>query len=123
VPAGGDKGVNARPWGVVERPGGALHVQRAAARQRRHPGLRELAADGSHGLEIAIRSDGKTGFQKVDAQLHQFARHPQFLRNRHAAPGRLLPIAQRRVEYPYAVAHDRHRYKHYAGPVFDLANL
>ena len=109
--AGGDEGVNARLFGVGQRLGGALHVQRAAARQRRHPGLRELAAHGIHRLEIALGSDGKARFQNVDAQVHQFPRHPQLLRNRHATAGRLFPVAQRRVENSYAVAH-RH---HYAG--------
>ena len=103
--AGGDEGVNARLFGVGQRLGGALHVQGAAARQRRHTGLRELAADRIHRLEIAIRSDRKARFQKVHAQVHQLPRHPQLLRNRHAAARRLFPVAQRRVENSYAVAH------------------
>ena len=106
--AGGDEGVDARLSGVGQRLGGALHVQRAAARQRRHPGLRELAADGIHGLEIAFRGDGKARFQNVHAQLHQLPRHAQLLRNRHAAAGRLFAVAQRRVENIYAVAHGYH---------------
>ena len=93
------------PFGVRERLGGALHVERAAAGQRGHLRPRELAAHRVHGFEIAFGGDGEAGFQDVHAQLHQFAGHAQLLGNGHAAAGRLLAVAQRRVENVYAVAH------------------
>ena len=93
------------PLGVLQRLGGALHVQRAAARQRGHLRPRELAADRVDGFEIAFGGDREAGLQNVHAEFHQLARHPQLLGHGHAAAGRLLAVAQRRVENVYAVAH------------------
>ena len=47
--------------------GGAFHVERAAARQRRHLRPRELAADRVHGFEIAFGGDREAGLQNVHA--------------------------------------------------------
>ena len=67
--AGGDEGMNARTAGVRQGLGGALYVERAAARQRGHLRPRKLAADGVDGFEIALRGDGKARFQDVHAEL------------------------------------------------------
>ena len=87
------------------RLGGALHIERAAAGQRGHLRPGELAADRVDGFEIAFGGDREAGFQDVHAQLHQLPGHAQFFRYGHAAAGRLLAIAQRRVEDVYAIAH------------------
>ena len=107
--AGGDEGVDARALGVLERLGGALHVQRAAARQRRHLRPGELAADRVDGFEIAFGGDGEAGFQDVHAEFHQLARHPQLFRNGHAAARRLFAVPQRGIEDVYSVAHEAYR--------------
>ncbi len=103
--AGGDEGVDARALGMRQGLGGALHIERAAARQRGHLGPGKLAADRIDGFEIAFAGDGEAGFEDIHAELHQLARHGQLFRYGHAAAGRLLAIAQRRVENIYAIAH------------------
>ena len=103
--AGGDEGVDAGAFGVRQGLGGALDIERAAAREGGHLGPRELAADGVDGFEIAFAGDWEAGFQDVHAELDQLAGHGQLFRNGHAAAGRLLAIAQSRVENVYSIAH------------------
>ena len=97
--------MNARTAGVRQGLGGALYVERAAARQRGHLRPRKLAADGVNGFEIALRGDGKAGFQDVDPKLHQLAGHLQLLGNIHAAARRLLAVPQRGIENVYPITH------------------
>jgi hypothetical protein len=103
--AGGDEGVDARAFGVLQALGGALHVQGAAAGQCGHLRPGELAADGIDGLEIAFAGDGEAGFQDVDSQLDQFPGHFQLFGHCHAATRRLFAVAQGGIENVYAVAH------------------
>ena len=89
--AGGDEGVNARTLGVFQRGGGALDIEGTGTGQGSdlHPGI--LAADGVHGFKVAIGGDRETGFQDIDAELHQLAGHAKLLGNRHAASGDCSP--------------------------------
>ncbi len=107
--AGGDEGVDARPLRVRQRPGGPFHIERTAARQGGDVGPREFAADCVHRFEIAFGSDRESRFEDVHAEFHQLARHPQFLRDGHAAAGRLLAVAECRIENVYAITHAVHR--------------
>ena len=84
---------------------GAFHVEGAAAGERGHLGPGELAADGVDGFEIAFRGDGEAGFEDVDAEFHQLARHLQLFGDGHAAARRLFAVAQGRIENVYSVAH------------------
>src|SRR5437762_13771294 len=104
--AGGDERMDSRPARARERLRGAFDVERAAARQGRDLRPWELPAHGLHRLEVAFRSDGETCLQDVHAKIHQLAGHPQLFRYGHAAPGRLVAVAQRGVEDVYAIAHD-----------------
>src|SRR5690242_1266526 len=103
--AGGDKGVDARPPGVLEALGGALDIERAAARERGDLSPGKLAAHRVHGFEIALAGDREARFQNVYAELDQLFGHEQLFGDRHAAAGGLLAVAQGRVENVYAVAH------------------
>ena len=57
-----------------------------------------VARDCMDRLPVAARGNGEAGLDDIDAELSQCLRDPQLLRQRHAAAGRLLAIAQRRVE-------------------------
>src|SRR5262249_26089628 len=83
-----------------------LHVERTGARQRCHMDPRELAADRIYRLKVTIGRDGKTGLEHIHTQIGQFTSHTQLFRYAHAAPRRLLPIAQRCIEDIYPAAHE-----------------
>ena len=105
--AGGDKGVDAGAGGAFQALGGAFHVERAAARQRRYAAPREIRGHGGYGFEVAFGGDRKAGLQNVHSQLHQLGGHSQLLRHGHAATRRLFAVAQRGVEDIYVVGHRR----------------
>ena len=75
--AGSDERVNTRPLGLLERPRRNLDVSSIRAGQccNLHP--RILTTDCVHGLEVAFGRDRETGFEDVDAELHEFVRHLQ----------------------------------------------
>ena len=68
------------------------------------PPWAQFAQRVRHCLDLCATVADRTGrdrhelFEHVHAQFDQLARHAQLLRNRHATAGRLLPIAQRRIE-------------------------
>lgn len=62
----------------------------------------QLGSDLAHGCEIALRRDRETRLDDVDAEFFQRVRHAQLLRPAHGEAGRLLPVAQGRVEDQHA---------------------
>ena len=84
--------------GAVQRLRRALDVLAAGARETADAGLLQLARDRAHRLEVAFARDREARLDHVDAQLFQLARQSELLVQVHAAPGRLLAVAQRGVE-------------------------
>src|SRR5579884_3406554 len=89
----GDKSVNARTLGTLQRFRRPLNIECTGARQRRYLHPRKLTADCIDSLEISLRRNGKTGLQYVHAQIHKGGGHFELLRRGHTASGGLLPIA------------------------------
>ena len=67
-----------------------------------HRVLHELR-DLGDGIEIAVRGSRKSGLDDVDAHLVEHLRDVELFLMRHCCAGRLLAIAQRRVENQDAV--------------------
>jgi hypothetical protein len=114
--AGGDKRMDARAPGILERIGRSQDVPAIRARQCRdaHPG--ELARHRVHCFGVALRGNRESRFQDVHAQFHQLRRHAELLRNGHATAGRLLPVTQRGVEDVDPIGHVlKPPYCHYHG--------
>src|SRR5712692_1498156 len=103
--AGRDEAVQPGPPRRLERLQRSLDIQPYCPCQRRHLRPAKLPGDGLSGLEVALGGDREAGFQDVHTQLDELARHAQLVAGVHAAPRRLLAIAQGRVEDVYAVAH------------------
>ncbi len=57
--------------------------------------------DGPHRLKVPWRSDRKSCFDDVDSKIDESLSDFEFLREIHAATGRLLAIAKRCVEDSY----------------------
>src|SRR5262249_43898603 len=60
----------------------------------------QLAGDRAHRLEVALARDREPRLDHVDAEALELARERELLGEVHAAPGRLLAVAQRGVEDP-----------------------
>jgi hypothetical protein len=102
--AGRDEHVEMRPLGDLDRLDGALRVAVAAARERgdRDPALR-LAGDPVDGLEVAVRGGREAGLDHVHLQAHQLAGDLELLGRGETGAGRLLAVAEGRVEDANAV--------------------
>src|SRR5215469_4768412 len=96
---GGKENVNARPGGLLQGFPGALYVFTSGAGQARDNGAPHRRGDGTYCLKVAIGGNRKPSFDYVYPQPIQLPRHAEFFFNVHAAAGRLLTIAQGRVEY------------------------
>src|SRR5262249_17764371 len=95
---GGDEGVDAGSGGGLECEAGAVDVGGDAAGQGRDDGTADLGGDAPDRRGVRLGGDGKPGFDEVDIQLVELAREPQLLLDMHREPGRLLPVAQCRIE-------------------------
>ena len=99
--AGGDEQVEVRPLGDPDRLDGALRVAVAAARERGHrDSALGLLRDPPDGLEVAGRCGRKAGLDDVDPEPRELARDLELLGGGQAGAGRLLAVAERRVEDP-----------------------
>ena len=105
--ARGDEHVEVRPLGDLDRLDGPLRVAVAAAREGRDrdPALR-LLGDPPDRLEVAGRGGREAGLDDVDLEAGQLARDLQLLGRGQAGAGRLLAVAERRVEDPDAAGRD-----------------
>ena len=99
--AGGQERVDAGTGRVLQRLVGSVNVLAGAAGQTGDTDAADLARHALHGLEVALRGDGKTRLDDVHAEPLQLARQDQLLFGVHAAAGRLLAIAQGRVKDEY----------------------
>ncbi len=76
-------------------------------RQAQHHRRADRVGDAGDGLGIAERGGGEAGLDHIDAELLQLARDDDLLLHVHRRAGRLLAVAQRRVEDLYSF--DGHR--------------
>ncbi len=95
----GKKHVDARPGRSLQRLPGPLDVRRAGPRQAGNDGPPNGRGNGLHRGKVAFRGDGEAGLDDVHAQPVELVRQAQLFLHVHAAPGRLLAVAQGRVEY------------------------
>ena len=105
--AGRDEQVEVRPLGDADRLDRALRVAVLAARERRDrdPALR-LLRDPADRLEVAGRGGREAGLDHVDLEPRELPRDLELLRGGQAGAGRLLAVAQRRVEDPELAGRD-----------------
>ena len=105
--AGGDEQVEVRPLGDADRLDRALRVAVLAARERRDrdPAL-GLLGDPPDRLEVAGRGGREAGLDHVDLEPRELARDLELLGGGQAGAGRLLAVAQGRVEDPDPAGRD-----------------
>ena len=99
--AGRDEQVEVRPLRDADRLDGALGVAVLAPRERRDrdPAL-GLLGDPADRLEVAGRGGREAGLDHVHLEPRELARDLELLRGGQAGAGRLLAVAQGRVEDP-----------------------
>ena len=78
-----------------------------AASEPTHDGVLHLFRDGVDRLEIAVRSNRKSGLDDIHAHFVQKRGDLDFFLMRHGRAGRLFAVAQCGVENPYTVQFDR----------------
>ena len=106
--AGGQEHVDARPLRLLQGLPGAIDVVVVAPGQAANRRPVHLPGNHLHRLEIPWRGDGKTGLDDVHAKFLEGVGDFQLFSQVHARAGRLLAVAQGRVENNQAVvAHRR----------------
>ena len=100
---GRDEGVDARPLGVADRLPCTLYVAGVDARKPGDDRPTDLAGDHLDGLEVTGRGDRKAGLDHIDAEPGELMRDLELLDGVERDAGRLLAVAQRRVEDQYSV--------------------
>ena len=104
---GGDEGVDAAALRRgVQRLAGPVDVVAAAAGQRGDDGRRSSRGDRPHGLGVGLGGDREARFDHVHAERVELPGELQLLGHAQREPGRLLAVAQRRVEDGDAVCHE-----------------
>ena len=97
-----DEHVEVRPLGDADRLDGPLRVAVAAAGERRDRHALRLAGDPLDGLEVAGRGGREAGLDDVDLEPDELAGDLELLGRGQPGAGRLLAVAQGRVEDPDA---------------------
>ena len=95
---GRDENVNPRMRGLVDCAQRRIDILFAGAREAEHDGFGQRLSDPIHGLEVAGRRSGESGLDDIDVEPFELARERDLLLDVHRASGRLLAVAQRRVE-------------------------
>ena len=105
--AGRDEDVEMGPLGDPDRLDRALWVAVATAGEGgdRDPALR-LLGDPANRLEVAGRGSREAGLDHVDLEPNELAGDLELLGGRQAGAGRLLAVAEGRVEDPDAARRD-----------------
>src|SRR5579864_3348343 len=98
---GSQEGMDARVGGCFEGLPSAFDVGSATASQGSDYRATNLTGYQLHRVEVAFGGNGESGLDDIDTQAVELARHAQFLAGGHAAPRRLLSVAQCGVEYLY----------------------
>ena len=93
----------ARSLGVAHRLPSAVDVGGVGARQAGDDGAVDLAGDRLDGLEVARRGDREARLDDVDAEPRELVGDLELLARVQRDAGRLLAVAQRRVEDEYSV--------------------
>ena len=75
-----------------------IYVLLARAGERRYAAMLDFGGYGAGGFQIAGRGDREAGFEDVHAELFDLAGEPQLFVAVHGEAGRLLAVAQRRIE-------------------------
>ena len=99
-----NEGVNARPLGALQRVAGALDVFRAAARERRDDRTPHGGGDLLHAFGVVQRRNREAGFDQVHAERVELPGELDLLARAQRKAGRLLAVAQSRVEDGHSVA-------------------
>ena len=97
---GGDERVDAPLRRRLDRPRGRLEVGAMAARQAGDHRPPDLGGNLAHGFGVGRRRDREAGLDDVHAERIELTRQLQLLGRAQRKPGRLLAVAQRRVEDP-----------------------
>ena len=100
---GADEGMDAASRGVAHRFAGTVDVLVIAARQAAHNRVFYELGDLRDRLEIAVRRGREARLDDVDAHLVQQDGDFELLVMGHRGARRLLAVAQRGVQYPYAI--------------------
>src|SRR4030095_11804582 len=98
-----DEGVDARGLRVLDRVPAGARALPVVSRQPAYDRSVHLARDRLHRLEIARRGDREAGLDDVDAEPRELVGDLELLLLVERDPGRLLPVAQGRVEDLYSV--------------------
>ncbi len=101
--ARGEEEMQPRTRGVAYRRPGPVDVLGIAPGETGDHRALDLPGDGLDRLPVAARGHREAGLDDVDAEIGKRAGDPQLFRLRHRAAGRLLAVAQGRVEYQYAI--------------------
>ena len=96
--AGCNEGVDAFALGRFERFRRAFDILPVGPRQPAYDRGGDGLGNLLHGLEIAVRRDGETGLDDIDAELVQHLGDAQLFLQVHGRARRLLAVAQSRVE-------------------------
>src|SRR5438128_1751157 len=90
--------------GAAQCFGSAQHVLFRSSTESGDGNVATFGGDSFDRSEVAVRRDRETRFDDVDAERLELVRQPRLLVQIHRAPGRLLAIAQRRVEDFHSVS-------------------
>ena len=95
-----DERVDPRSLGVAYGSGSSLHIGRLSPRESSDDRAVHLARDRRDGLEVAGRGDREAGLDDVDVQAGELVGDLELLGGVQRDAGRLLAVAQGRVEDP-----------------------
>ena len=95
---GRDENVNSGMRGLVDCAQRRIDVLFAGAREAQHHRSGHRLRDSIHRLEVAGRRSGEAGLDDIDVEPFELPRQRDLLLDVHRASGRLLAVAQRRVE-------------------------
>jgi hypothetical protein len=102
---GGDKRVNATPFGAFEGLGRARNIAVIGSGQRAHRGILNGLGNGLNSVKVTIGTGRKTSLDHVHLESLQLASDAQFLVFGHRGARGLLAIAQGGVKNDQLVAH------------------
>src|SRR5580765_9119463 len=91
--------MDSRPGSSLERAAGSFNVAGTTACKSRDYGAPNLSCQRPNRVEVPFRRDGKSCLDDVHSQAVELVPHAYLLFTVHAAPRRLLAIAQCGVEY------------------------
>ena len=87
--------------------GRARNVAVVGTGQRAHGAVLDRVSDRPDGFEVTVRRSGETGFDHIDLEALELAGDAQLFVLGHRGTGRLLAVAQGRVENDQLVCHGR----------------